>query len=210
MTHWIELADYRRRVAENYAHARAAGAGESPWLRWRAARDQLIGSHPQSPLPEAERSSDWATPFNAYDPRWRALATLEPVDDPDAIEVPHSSAGATRFIEVGRVTFHHGGTDHSLTLFWLDAYAGGLFLPFRDATAGNGTYGGGRYLLDTAKGADLGSDSAGRLILDFNYAYHPSCAWDDAWSCPLAPPRNRLDIPIEAGELLPVGSGPAQ
>lgn len=209
VTHWtIELATYRRLVAENYANARSEGAGESAWLRWRADRDRLIGSHPQSPLPEAERSPDWSTPFYAYDPQWRTVATLEPADDPSVIEIPHSSAGTTRFTEVGRVTFHHGGAARSLTLFWLDAYAGGLFLPFRDATAGNGTYGGGRYLLDTVKGADLGSDSAGRLILDFNYAYHPSCAWDHAWSCPLAPPENRLETPIEAGEQLPFGSRP--
>lgn len=207
MTHrTIELADYRRQVAENYANARAGGAGESAWLGWRADRDRLIGAHPQSPLPEAERSPGWSTPFYPHDPQWRTVATLEPADDPAVIEVPHSSSGTTRFTEVGRVTFRHGGETHSLTVFWLDAYGGGLFLPFRDATAGSETYGGGRYLLDTVKGADLGSDSAGRLILDFNYAYHPSCAWDDSWSCPLAPPANRLAVPIEAGERLPLGS----
>lgn len=210
VAHWtIELADYRRQVAENYARARAGGAGERPWLGWRADRDRMIGAHPQSPLPEPERSPDWSTPFYPYDPQWRTVARLEPADDPAVIEVSHSSDGTTKFTEVGRVTFRHDRTAHSLTLFWLDAYAGGLFLPFRDATAGNGTYGGGRYLLDTAKGADLGTDSAGRLILDFNYAYHPSCAWDHAWSCPLAPPSNGLSIPIEAGELVPRPPSPA-
>lgn len=204
MTHWsIELVDYRRQVAENYANARAGGAGEGTWLRWRTDRDRLIGSHPQSPLPQADRSADWSTPFYPYDPRWRTVARLEPAAESAVIEVPHSSDGTTRFTVMGRVTFLHDGTAHSLTLLWLDAYGGGLFLPFRDATAGSGTYGGGRYLLDTVKGADLGSDSAGQLILDFNYAYHPSCAWDHTWSCPLAPPANRLPIPIEAGELVP-------
>ena len=74
-----------------------------------------------------------------------------------------------------------------------------MFLPFRDGTSGNQTYGGGRYLLDTAKGADLGTEDGG-LVLDFNFAYHPSCVWDDRWSCPLAPPGNRLDIEVLAGE----------
>ncbi|HUG86614.1 MAG TPA: DUF1684 domain-containing protein, partial [Euzebya sp.] len=81
----------------------------------------------------------------------------------------------------------------------------GLFLPFTDATSGASTYGGGRYLLDTAKGADLGRLEDGRLILDFNYAYHPSCAWDAAWSCPLPPPDNRVDVEVSAGERLPLG-----
>ena len=86
--------------------------------------------------------------------------------------------------------------------FWLDAYGGGLFVPFRDATCGAETYGGGRYLLDTAKAADLGADGAGNLILDFNFAYDPACAWDAAWACPLAPPGNRLEVAVRAGERL--------
>ena len=64
---------------------------------------------------------------------------------------------------------------------------------------GTTTYGGGRYLLDTVKGADLGTED-GRLVLDFNYAYNPSCAYDPSWACPLAPPGNRLAIAVEAGE----------
>ena len=88
-----------------------------------------------------------------------------------------------------------------LELYWLDAYGGGLFLPFRDATAGSETYGAGRYLLDTVKGADLGTVD-GRLVLDFNFAYHPSCAYDPKWACPLSPPANRIDVPIRAGERL--------
>jgi uncharacterized protein (DUF1684 family) len=87
----------------------------------------------------------------------------------------------------------------SLDVYWLEAYGGGIFLPFRDSTGGRQTYGAGRYLLDTVKGADLGSED-GRLVLDFNFAFNPSCAYDDAWACPLAPPANRLEEPIEAGE----------
>ncbi len=82
-------------------------------------------------------------------------------------------------------------------------YAGGLFIPFRDATNGTETYAAGRYLLDTAKGADLGGDpSRGTLIVDFNFAFQPSCAFDPRWACPLAPPESRLDVPIRAGERL--------
>lgn len=90
-----------------------------------------------------------------------------------------------------------------LPLLWLDSYGGGLFLPFRDATNGRETYGGGRYLLDQAKGADLGVTTTGRLILDFNYAYHPSCAHDPRWTCPLASPGSVIDMLVRAGELAP-------
>ena len=71
-------------------------------------------------------------------------------------------------------------------------------------SSGTTTYGGGRYLLDTAKGADLGS-IGDRLVLDFNFSYHPSCVYDPRWSCPLAPPENRLTVPIRAGERLAEG-----
>ena len=76
------------------------------------------------------------------------------------------------------------------------------FLPVRDATAGDGSYGGGRYLLDTAKGADLGSDGQAALIIDLNFLYHPSCRYDVRWVCPLAPGDNTIDVPIRAGERL--------
>jgi uncharacterized protein len=100
------------------------------------------------------------------------------------------------------VHFALGGEPLSLSMFWLLDYAGGFFLSFRDATCGDETYGAGRYLLDTAKGADLGADRDGRLILDFNFAYQPSCSYDPRWSCPLPPRENWLTIPIRAGERL--------
>jgi uncharacterized protein (DUF1684 family) len=93
------------------------------------------------------------------------------------------------------------GRDCRLEVLWLDAYGGGIFIPFRDGSNGDATYGGGRYLLDTVKGADLGHESD-RIILDFNYAYHPSCVHSYRWSCPLAPPANQLELVVEAGERL--------
>ena len=89
-----------------------------------------------------------------------------------------------------------GGT---LTLFWMEGYGGGLFLPFRDLTNGHETYGGGRYLYDTIKGADLGAGN-GEIVLDFNFAYNPSCAYSPRWVCPLSPPQNTLAVRLEAGE----------
>jgi len=91
-------------------------------------------------------------------------------------------------------------------VWWLRQYAGGLFLPLRDGTAGESSYGGGRYVLDTAKGADLGGQD-GRLIVDLNFLYHPSCRYNDAWLCPLAPPGNTISTRVSAGERLPAAGG---
>jgi uncharacterized protein (DUF1684 family) len=105
------------------------------------------------------------------------------------------------FERFGQARFELAGAACSLDLYWLEAYGGGLFLPFADATSGGETYGAGRYLLDTVKGADLGMDGA-QLVLDFNFAYNPSCAYDPRWVCPLTPPENRLAVPVRAGERL--------
>ncbi len=210
-TPWqLELTDYRRCVAESYGRVMsgADGASEDPaaWRAWRGRRDRLIGTHPQSPLPADRRDPAWTTPFFDHDPAWRLSGVLTLASSPAVMDIPHSSTGTTRFVEVGTVKVEPPSVAAvPLTLFWLDAYGGGLFLPFRDATRGSSTYGGGRYLLDTVKGADLGQTPDGRLVLDFNYAYHPSCAWDAAWSCPLAPPSNDLDLAVRAGERLPLG-----
>ncbi len=107
------------------------------------------------------------------------------------------------FRRFGAVTIPLAGGPRRLEIYWMEGYAGGLFLPYRDATNGSETYGAGRYLLDAAKSADLGGDrDAGTLVLDFNFAFQPSCAFDPKWACPLAPPSNRLDVPIRAGERL--------
>ena len=107
---------------------------------------------------------------------------------------------------VGRVQFTVDGQPVALSLYWLNIYGGGLFLPFRDATSPKESYGGGRYLVDTIKGSDFvpvpGASGWRRIMLDFNYAYNPSCAYNDRWVCPLAPAGNRLGVPIRAGEVL--------
>jgi uncharacterized protein (DUF1684 family) len=128
------------------------------------------------------------------------LAEVEPAT-PESIEIA-ALEGAVAFVRVGEARFGVAGREASLDLYWLDAYGGGLFLPFADATSGQETYGAGRYLLDTVKGADLGMDGA-QLVLDFNFAYNPSCAYDPRWVCPLAPPANRLTLALQAGERAP-------
>lgn len=192
----LSLADWRRQVADLYAAVRREAAGPGAWARWRRGRDRLFGGHSQSPVPAATRAAFAGAEFFAYDPSWYLVARVEPSHG-DVLD----AAGA-EFIPVGTVVAERGGDEIRLTLLWLSGYGGGLFLPFGDATNGAQTYGGGRYLLDQAKGADLGATSDGGLILDLNFAYHPSCVYDPQWICPLAPAANRLPIAVRAGEIV--------
>lgn len=200
----LALADWRRRVASLYADLRAdTRPGPMRAVAFRAARDRLFAEHPSSPVPEAERRDFRGVAYFRHDQDLVLRARLEPDPEAAALDVPRSGKGLTiPFNRIGWVRFAIGGTPCRLSVFWLDEYAGGIFIPFRDATSGRETYGGGRYLWDSAKGADLGTDGDD-LVLDFNYAYHPSCVYDPIWSCPLAPQENWLPVPIAGGERLP-------
>ena len=193
---YLTLLDWRRRVADLYSGVRASLRTDAPagHALWRSTRDQLFRTHPQSPLPVDERATFGGLPYFPYDPRFATRARVRPLPE-ERYDVPSSGDGVIPFVRIGAVDLAWG----SLDVFWLDAYSGGVFLPFRDATAGKTTYGAGRYLLDTAKSADLGA-VGDELVLDFNFAYHPSCRYDPKWVCPLAPPGNRLAVSIEAGE----------
>jgi uncharacterized protein (DUF1684 family) len=202
----LALADWRSRVAELYAALRADE--RAPAMRavaFRAARDRLFAEHPSSPVPEPQRRDFRGVAYFRYAPELALKAHLEPDPNAPPLHVPRSGTGAQiPFHRIGWVSFTVDRTPCRLGVFWLDEYAGGVFIPFRDATGGRQTYGGGRYLWDSAKGADLGS-TGDELVLDFNFAYHPSCVYDPIWSCPLAPQENWLQVPINAGERLPEG-----
>jgi uncharacterized protein (DUF1684 family) len=204
----LSLADWRRRLAALYAEVRAMAASDpaAALRHWRAVRERLYREHPQSPVPAAGRAAFTARHFD-HDPRLRFLAAVEPAPalDPGALplELPNSGADVLAFRRLGQVRLAFPEGERRLSVFWMAGYAGGLFIPFRDATNGRETYGAGRYLVDAAKSADLGADAAtGALILDFNFATQPSCAFDPRWACPLAPPENRLDLEVRAGERL--------
>jgi uncharacterized protein (DUF1684 family) len=203
MSEHLELADWRRTVAEMYAAVRAdRGPGPERARAFRAAKNRLFADHPSSPIAPAGRPAFRGLAYWAYRPELALVATLELDPDAAAPHVPRSGEGAQiPFTRIGWVSFAVAGEQCRLSVLWLNEYAGGIFIPFRDATSGSSTYGGGRYLWDSAKGADLGS-RGDALVLDFNFAYHPSCVYDPIWSCPLAPLENRLAVPIEAGERL--------
>ncbi|HEY6629688.1 MAG TPA: DUF1684 domain-containing protein [Acidimicrobiia bacterium] len=200
MSSTLDLWDYRRQVQGIYRRVRE-GEGEEAWQEWRQGRDALFAGHPQSPI--EDRTSFRGLDYFDYDPEWRTHARFTPVDDEPTL-INTSMEGTSRFVKTGTLQFEVKGNHASLEVLWLDAYGGGVFLPFRDTTSGASTYGGGRYLLDTVKGADLGH-AGEEVVLDFNYSYHPSCVHSPRWACPLAPPGNHLGFAVEAGERLSTG-----
>jgi uncharacterized protein len=193
----LDLAGWRRAVAELYAAVRSEPDPARGHGLWRQGRDELFRTHPASPLPPGDPLRDTGLPYWPYDPSVRFEAPLVGPEDEQRLTIETSSDGRISLRLIGRARITELGID--LDVWWLDQYAGGMFLPVRDGTAGTETYGGGRYLLDTAKGSDLGG-TGDRLILDFNFLYHPSCRYSPAWSCPLAPPGDTTKVPIPAGE----------
>ena len=146
------------------------------------------------------------------DPDYRFVCQLDPADSTELVEIDTGGEdGLIRYRRAGRVSFNIGSEEHRLTVYSMLGYGGGLFLPYRDATSGKETYGGGRYLFDTVKNTDgLGLEvTAGSptITVDFNYAYNPSCVYDARWACPLAPRENWLTAPIRAGEKMYEGHG---
>jgi uncharacterized protein (DUF1684 family) len=194
----LDLVDWRRRVFEIYRGVRLAGDPAGAWESWRRERDELFRHHPQSPIPPAEREGFTGLSYFDYNPEARALATVEYPADQSTM-VLEASEGTMELLRFGRAAFELFGAPMTLDLYWFQTYGGGLFLSFTDRTSGKLTYGGCRYLLDTVKGADLGMKD-GMLVLDFNFSYQPSCAYDPRWVCPLAPPANRLPVEVLAGE----------
>ncbi len=194
----LDLLDFKRRVHALYARVRAEPDPARGFAAWVAERDDLYAHHPQSALPPERRDGFGGLAYFDHDPAGRVLADVVPAEH-RRYDIGASTGDTMAFDRIAVARFALGGEPCELELYWLAGYGGGLFVPFADATAGEETYGAGRYLLDTVKGADLGT-RGDRLVLDFNLAYNPSCSYDPRWSCPLAPPPNRLAIPVRMGE----------
>ena len=199
-TSYEQLMDYRRSVSEMYARTREENVDPAARSeRFRRERDGLFRRHPQSPLSGEALERFGGPRYFDYDPALRYVLAVDQDVVPEVMEMQLQEDGLVRLRRFGKVRFPVNGAEAELSLFWISGYGGGVLLPFRDATCGTETYGGGRYVLDTIKHADLGSED-GRLVVDFNFAYNPSCAYDARWHCPLAPPENRLTVEIRAGE----------
>jgi len=195
----FEVADWRRRVFALYAAVRQNDDLPAAHESWRLERDRLFASHPSSPLLPEDHAGFSGLPTEPYDPAWRFEVELTEAE-PAHFDFETGTDGVVPFDRLGIAEIPGVG---SLDVWKLASYGGGIFIPVRDALAGKpgGTYGGGRYLVDSIKGASLNSDAApNTLVLDFNFAYNPSCAYDPAWACPLAQPGNRVAVEIPVGE----------
>ena len=198
---YLDLVDWRRRVGDLF---RIDGPGALE--RFRKGRDELFRTHPQSPIEFDERDSFAGLHYFDADPAYRVHAHVAPGDGTELDIDTGGEDGAVRYRRAGTLLFQLHGQDCRLTILSLVQYAGGLFVPFRDRTSGDETYGGGRYLFDTAKDTDglvfEVTPGSPDVVLDFNYAYNASCAYSPRWACPLAPPENHLQVAVRAGELL--------
>ncbi len=198
---YLQLADYRRRVAESYARMRDSKLPpEVRWQHFRTDQDNLFKSHPQTALTLEQVADFTSLNYFPYNPAYRFILPVEILTDQDIVTIDLHDDGPTRLKTFGRIGFEISGQEVYLTLFWLMGYGGGIFLPFKDLTSGTETYAGGRYLIDTIKGADLGWEDD-RLVIDFNFAYNPSCAYNALWHCPLPPAENHLPVAIPVGEM---------
>lgn len=208
MQSYFDLYDYRSRVAAFYNQRNrsllANEDAQSVLTHFRQQRDTLFATHAQSALDEEQKRVFEGLHYFPFNPDMRFTVTVDTDVEPHKQEVVMNATESMSMTTVGRVQFTVAQQTVTLSLYWLDIYGGGLFLPFRDTTCPRESYGGGRYLFDTIKGSDFltitNTHEQTRIVLDFNYAYNPSCAYNDAWTCPLAPVENRLHVAIPAGE----------
>ena len=193
----LAVADWRRRVFALYGAVRAESDPAKAHAVWQAGRDELLMTHPASPVEDREAYK--GAEIGAYRPELRFEVAVDTDVEPVRWEVPSATDGVIPFTRAGVL---HVPTVGDLDVWWLESYGGGLFVPVKDSLAGLRTYGGGRYLLDTVKGADLGGDvREGWLVVDLNFAYNPSCAYSPLWTCPLAPASTTVAAALPVGEL---------
>ncbi len=193
------LADWRRRINDLYADIRAAGSAKAGWDLWLSTRSTLFRDHPMSPLSLTQREGFTTIPVFDYDPGMRFTVDLTEVKG-ETVSLDLGQDGRISYRQIAKTDGLSPKLGRELAVYWVQGYGGGLFIPFKDGTSRSETYGGGRYLVDAINGSDLGPCRDGRLILDFNFAYNPSCALNDNYVCPLAPEENTLPVPIRAGE----------
>ena len=157
---------------------------------FRAEKDAFFAEDERSPLSPDERRAFHGLDYFAEDPSLRVEATVQEFPEKQEIQIQTSTGDVRYFERFGRFIFNVDGTPVSLTLYRNDM---GYFLPFTDSLAGNETYPAGRYI----EPEELGG---GRFLVDFNYAYNPSCHYNPRWVCPLALSESRLAFPVPAGE----------
>ncbi|WP_049924229.1 DUF1684 domain-containing protein [Halopiger djelfimassiliensis] len=171
----------------------------------RAEKDEFFATHQQSPIPPGERDDFDGLDYFEPDPDYRVTATATVHDDPAVVLMDTTAGREMRYLRVVTLEFDldRGDEDLENGTYELGAYRlerpneEGLFIPFRDKTTGQQTYEGGRYM-ELAPERDL--EDGDEIVLDFNLAYNPFCAFSDTFDCPLPPEENWLEVAIPAGE----------
>jgi uncharacterized protein (DUF1684 family) len=164
----------------------------SELTEFRARKDEFFKHSPNTPLTPEQRRSFTGLVYFPENPVLRIVTKLERYADPKLVPMTTSTGDVAEFLRVGRIHFTVDDQQQELQVYQ-DPAGGDLFLPFTDVTTGVETYGAGRYV-------ELEELAHDRLVLDFNYAYNPYCAYNEYWRCPIPPRENRLSARIEAGE----------
>lgn len=160
-------------------------------LEDRRSKDEFFATSHHSPIEHHDRHNFAGLSYFEPNPDLVFTLPAEPADGSE-VRIDTSDGQERVFHRAATVDFEVAGKTATLTLY--STGQPGFFIPFRDATSGKETYGAGRYL-------DIEPNADGTVTIDFNQSYNPSCVYNDAYSCPLPPAENWLQVPIEAGEL---------
>lgn len=194
-----QLADWRLQMQSLYAVLRAFDEPKDAWELWAARRNELFATHPSSPLGKQERRTFRGINLFAYNPALRFCVDIKEEKGPLQYQ-DIGADGSAHFQQIGTTVGLKAALGKEIAVYWMLGYGGGLYVPFRDASNGKTTASGGRILVDAIKGSDLGLTPDGKLILDFNFSYHPSAVWNTLYVTPPSPDDNRFTTEILAGE----------
>ena len=160
--------------------------------QYREERDRFMQFNQESPLPEKAKADFTGLNYFDADSSYRIKASIKPIENPKTITLSMTAGAPEQYKEVGYANFSRNNQIVNL-LVMRSMETGDLFLPFFDQTNGTITYGGGRYL-------DPEMLSGNNILLDFNYAYNPFCAFAESYACPIPPLQNKIPFAVEAGE----------
>jgi uncharacterized protein (DUF1684 family) len=174
--------------------------GTTDLKTFRDGREHEMRDPKETPLPEAERAKFSALKYYETDKKFRVTARLKKEPSEQRINFQTSSGKVRIFLRYGTVSFKLRGKKYELGVYQVEPaaqkeeYKDLLFIPFKDETSGKETYGAGRYI-------DIKVPTSDKVVLDFNLAYNPNCAYgSDKYNCPIPPKENRLAVEIKAGE----------
>lgn len=178
----------------------AADFDEQAWrdrvTAHRAEKDEFFADHPQSPIPPEDRDDFDHLAYFDLDLDYRVVARFSRAQSTEVVKLETTRGPPAEYERVAVFGVELDGDHNTLEAYRIEG-EDTLFVPFVDETSGAETYEEGRYLDVDAGDAETGDD----VVLDFNLAYNPFCAYSDTFSCALPLPENRLDAAVRAGEM---------